>query len=152
VCPDQLRPLPAWAEQASPNSDRKWELTIGKGLLPMWLINGKTFDPARSDAFPKLGTTETWELHNRTKVAHLMHMHHTDWYMLSRNGKRPPARERCLKETFLLEPNERIRVAGHFSDFAGKYAIHCGAVRGRRGLDAAAGSCESQFGDRSTAG
>jgi spore coat protein A, manganese oxidase len=123
--PDRLRALPAWAERASPNPDRKWELAIGTGLIPTWTINGKTFDPSRSDAFPKLDTTETWELHNRTKVAHAMHMHHTDWYMLSRNGKQPPAHERCLKETFLLEPNERLRVAGHFSDFTGKYAIHC---------------------------
>ncbi len=123
--PARLRPLPAWAERASSNPDRKWEITISKGLLPTWLINGETFDPSRSAAFPKLGTTETWELHNRTKVAHLMHMHHTDWYMLSRNGRTPPPWERCLKETFLLEPNDRIRVAGHFSDFTGKYAIHC---------------------------
>jgi spore coat protein A, manganese oxidase len=123
--PGTLRPLPDWVADAPGQPDRKWEFTISKGLIPTWLINGKTFDPARSDAFPKLGTTETWELHNRTAVAHLMHMHHTDWYMLSRNGKRPPAHERCLKETFLLDPGDRIVVAGHFSDFTGKYAIHC---------------------------
>ena len=40
-----------------------------------------------------------------------MHMHSTDWYMLARNGRPPPAWERCLKETFLLEPGERIVVA-----------------------------------------
>ena len=123
--PEELRPLPGWAEQASSSVDRKWEITIGSGLIPTWLINGKTFDPSRSDARPKLNTTETWELHNRTKVAHAMHMHHTDWYMLSRNGKRPPAHERCLKETFLLGPNDKVRVAGRFSDFTGKYVIHC---------------------------
>ena len=123
--PEQLRPLPAWAEQASAKVDRKWELTISGGFVPTWLINGKTFDPSRVDAKPKLDTTETWELRNRTKVSHVMHMHHTDWYMLSRNGKKPPAHEDCLKETFLLDPNDRITVAGHFSDFTGKYAIHC---------------------------
>ena len=72
-----------------------------------------------------LGTTETWELHNRTAVAHAMHMHSTDWYMLERNGHSPKPWERCLKETFLLEPGDRIRVAGHFSDYTGKYVIHC---------------------------
>ncbi|MDX6582132.1 MAG: hypothetical protein QOI10_1316 [Solirubrobacterales bacterium] len=123
--PDRLRPLPAWVDHVSPNPKRTWEITIGTGLIPTWLINGKTFDPSRSDAFPKLDTTETWELHNRTLVTHVIHMHHTDWYMLSRNGKTPPAYERCLKETFMLEPNDRVRVAGHFSDFTGKYAIHC---------------------------
>jgi FtsP/CotA-like multicopper oxidase with cupredoxin domain len=105
--------------------DRTWTITIGSGLLPTWLINGKTFDPSRVEAKPKLDTTETWELQNKTKVSHLIHMHHTDWYMVSRNGKQPPAYEQCLKETFLLEPNDAIRVAGHFSDFTGKYAIHC---------------------------
>ena len=51
-----------------------------------------------------LGTTVTWELRNRTAVAHMMHLHATDWYMLSRNGKPPPPWEDCLKETFLLDP------------------------------------------------
>ena len=123
--PPALRALPGWVAEASPNPQRKWEFTISKGLIPSWLVNGKTFDPARSDAFPKRDTTETWELHNRTAVAHLIHMHHTDWYMLSRNGKQPPSHERCLKETFLLEPGDRIVVAGHFADYTGKYVIHC---------------------------
>jgi FtsP/CotA-like multicopper oxidase with cupredoxin domain len=52
-------------------------------------------------------------------------MHHTDWYMLSRNGRRPRRQERCLKETFLLDPGDRIVVAGHFSDHPGKFVIHC---------------------------
>ena len=71
-------------------------------LHPAWKINGKTFNPARSDAFPELGTTETWEIVNRTAVTHMMHMHHTDWYLLSRNGRPPPPWEDCLKETFFL--------------------------------------------------
>jgi len=123
--PAALRPLPEWVAQASPQPQRTWEFTISKGLAPTWLINGNTFDPARSDAFPKLDTTETWELHNATAVAHVIHMHHTDWYLLSRNGRQPPAHERCLKESFLMQPGDRIVVAGHFADYTGKYAIHC---------------------------
>ena len=96
-----------------------------EGPAPAWLVNGNTFDPARSDANPELGTTETWELHNATKVAHLIHLHHTDWYMLSRNGRPPKPWERCLKETFFLDPGERVVVAGHFSDYTGKFVIHC---------------------------
>jgi len=125
VVPGALRPLPPWVAGASPTPQRTFEFTISKGLVPSWLINGKTFDPARSDAFPKLGTTETWELRNRTAVAHVIHMHHTDWYMLARNGRRPPAYEDCLKESFLLQPGDRVLVAGHFADYTGKYAIHC---------------------------
>ena len=55
----------------------------------------------------------------------MVHLHHTDWNMLSRNGKPPAPWEQCLKETFFLDPGDRVIVAGHFSDFTGKYVIHC---------------------------
>jgi FtsP/CotA-like multicopper oxidase with cupredoxin domain len=100
-------------------------VSIGGGLRPAWLINGRTFDPAYADAFPALGTTQTWELHNRTAVAHLLHLHNTDWYMLSRNGRAPAPWEACLKETFFLDPGDRVVVAGHFSDHLGKFVVHC---------------------------
>jgi spore coat protein A, manganese oxidase len=123
--PRKLRPLPRWAKHASETVDRRWEITIGGGFTTKWLINGRTFNPARADAFPVIGTTETWEFTNSTAVAHLIHLHHTDWYLLSRNGRPPPPWEDCLKETFFLDPHETIVVAGHFSDYLGKYVIHC---------------------------
>ena len=123
--PRRLRPLPEWTRHVSERPDKTWTITIGGGFVPVWEINGKTFNPARSDAHPRLGTVETWELVNKTNVAHMLHMHHTDWYLLSRNGNRPPPWEDCLKETFFLHPGERIRVAGRFADYTGKFVIHC---------------------------
>jgi spore coat protein A len=123
--PRKLRPLPAWTKRASEVVDRTWTITIGGYFKPTWLINGRTFNPARADAFPKLDSVETWEIVNRTDVAHMMHMHLTDWYLLARNGKPPPPWEDCLKETFFLYPRERIRLAGHFADYTGKFMIHC---------------------------
>ncbi|HEV2790382.1 MAG TPA: multicopper oxidase family protein [Solirubrobacterales bacterium] len=123
--PRRLRPLPEWARKASRKVDQRWEITIGGFFKTTWRINGRTFNPARSEAFPKLGTTETWEIHNKTAVAHVMHLHHTDWYLLARNGKQPPPWETCLKETFFVYPNEKILLAGHFSDYTGKFVIHC---------------------------
>ncbi len=123
--PRSLRPLPGWARRAKPQPDRTWTISIGGLFQTTWQINGKTFNPARADAFPALDTTETWEIVNRTKVAHLMHLHHTDWYLLSRNGKPPPPWEDCLKETFFVYPGERILLAGHFADYTGKFVIHC---------------------------
>jgi FtsP/CotA-like multicopper oxidase with cupredoxin domain len=120
--PASLRPLPAWTASASPSPDRTWVFGIN-GFT--WTINGQTFDPSRSDAFPVLGTTETWQITNGTGIAHLAHIHATDWYMLSRNGHRPPPWEDCLKETFFLDPGESVIVAGHFTDHLGKFVIHC---------------------------
>jgi spore coat protein A, manganese oxidase len=123
--PRKLRPLPAWTRHASHTPKHTWEISIGGLFKTTWLINGRTFNPARADAHPKLGTTETWEIVNRTEVAHMMHIHATDWYLLSRNGKPPPPWEDCLKETFFVYPRERLLLAGHFSDYTGKFIIHC---------------------------
>jgi FtsP/CotA-like multicopper oxidase with cupredoxin domain len=123
--PRALRPLPGWAKRAKRTPDHTWEISIGGLFKTTWLLNGRTFNPAYADAFPVLGRTETWEIHNRTAVAHVMHIHHTDWYLLARNGRPPPPWEDCLKETFFVFPGERILLAGHFSDYTGKFVIHC---------------------------
>lgn len=127
--PRRLRPLPEWAVKAGRSfdgqPDHRWEVTIGGLFKTTWLINGRTFNPARADAFPVLGTTAVWEIFNRTSVAHVMHLHHNDWYLLTRDGRPSPPWEDCLKETFFVYPGERIAIAGHFSDHAGKFVIHC---------------------------
>jgi FtsP/CotA-like multicopper oxidase with cupredoxin domain len=123
--PRHLRPLPAWTRRAKRKPDHRWEITIGGFFKTTWRLNGRTFNPAYVETRPRLGTTETWEFVNRTNVAHVMHLHHTDWYLLERNGKAPPPWEDCLKETFFLFPNEKILLAGHFSDYSGKFVVHC---------------------------
>jgi FtsP/CotA-like multicopper oxidase with cupredoxin domain len=123
--PRSLRPLPSWTRHVSHKPARTWTVSIGGLFKTTWQINGRTFNPARAEAFPQLGTTETWEIVNRTGVAHAMHLHHTDWYLLARNGEPPPPWEDCLKETFLVYPGERILLAGHFADHTGKFVVHC---------------------------
>lgn len=123
--PDALRPLPAWVADAAQTPSHTWRIAVGVGLRPSWLINGRTYDPGYVDATARLGEVVTWELRNRTAVAHLMHLHHTDWYVLQRNGRRPPPWERALKDTFFLDPGDRITIAGKISDYTGKYVVHC---------------------------
>jgi FtsP/CotA-like multicopper oxidase with cupredoxin domain len=123
--PRKLRPLPAWTKHVSEKPKYTWEITIGGLFKTTWQINGRTFNPTYAGAHPKLGTTETWEIVNRTDVAHVMHLHHTDWYLLARNRRKPPPWEDCLKETFFVYPRERILLAGHFADHPGKFVIHC---------------------------
>jgi FtsP/CotA-like multicopper oxidase with cupredoxin domain len=124
--PRHLRPLPGWAQRAKVRKpDQRWEITIGGGFKTKWLLNGRTFDPAHVQAVAKLNSTVVWEIVNRTSVAHVMHIHHTDWYLLQRDGRPPPAWENCLKETFFVYPNEKILLAGHFADYTGKFVIHC---------------------------
>jgi spore coat protein A, manganese oxidase len=123
--PKALRPLPKWTQGVSHRPDHRWRITVGGLFKTVWEINGKAYDPAYCDTSPRLGQTVTWELHNETSVAHLMHLHHTSWYLLARDGRPPPPWEDCLKDTFFLYPGERILVAGHLSDYLGKFVIHC---------------------------
>jgi len=123
--PRKLRPLPDWTRHVSRMPDHTWTISIGGAFKPIWLINGRTFNPARADATVALDSTVTWEIVNHTGVAHMMHLHHTDWYLLARDGKPPPPWEDCLKETFFVHPGERLLLAGHFSDYTGKFVIHC---------------------------
>jgi spore coat protein A, manganese oxidase len=120
--PKRLRPLPAWATHAPRAPKKTWKIGV-RGFS--WVINGRTFDPGFVEHSPVIDTTETWRLKNATFVAHLLHLHHTDFRMLSRNGRRPPPWERCLKETFLLDPGDEVVVAGRFSDHLGKFVVHC---------------------------
>ena len=123
--PPALRPLPGWVAEAPPTPSHVWRVGIGGGLRPRWLINGRPFDPTYADVTAKVGETVTWELHNPTAVAHLLHLHQTDWYMLSRNGRRPPPWEACLKDTFFMDPRDRVVIAGRLSDHKGKFVMHC---------------------------
>ena len=123
--PAELRPLPAWTQSIPGDVAHEWRISVSAGFPPTWLINGRTFDPSYADHRPRLGTTEVWRLVNDTSVAHLMHLHHTDWYLLARNGRTPAPYEDCLKETFFMDPGEELLIAGHFSDYAGKYVVHC---------------------------
>jgi spore coat protein A, manganese oxidase len=122
---DPLRPLPDWIASAPTTPSHTWRIEVTGGISPRWEINGKSFDPARVDRTAELGEVVTWRLKNATTVGHLLHLHHTDWYMLSRNGQTPPAHERCLKETFFLDPFDEVVVAAKMSDFPGKYVVHC---------------------------
>ena len=120
--PAELRPLPDWVAGAPAVPQKTWTAGI-QGFR--WVINGETYDPSYVEHSPVIDTTETWRLVNATSTAHLMHLHHTDWYMLARNGESPRRWERCLKETFFLDPFDEVVVAGHFSDYTGKYVVHC---------------------------
>ncbi|MFT3865584.1 MAG: multicopper oxidase family protein [Solirubrobacterales bacterium] len=123
--PARLRPLPAWTRKARRRPDHTWTITVGGLFKTVWLINGRTFDPAYADASPRLGSLVTWEIRNETAVAHLMHLHHTSWYLLSRDGRPPPPWEDCLKDTFFVYPGERILVAGRLTDHPGRFVVHC---------------------------
>ena len=91
----------------------------------VWTINGQIFDPEVVAANPKRGTSEIWVLKGKGSWHHPVHIHMTEGRILSRNGATAPVHERGRKDVYVLRPGEEVRVLLRFSDFTGKYMMHC---------------------------
>ena len=103
----------------------------GRGMMGgnRLTINGKKMDMKRVDETIRLGTTEIWELENRSasmmQLPHSMHLHDVQFNILDRNGKPPMPVEAGRKDTVLLWPNDRVRIIARFLDYTGVYMYHC---------------------------
>jgi FtsP/CotA-like multicopper oxidase with cupredoxin domain len=125
--------LPLKMDDSGLPYNREYRLQRSHGL---WLVNDDCFDYARNDADPPvvLGTTEIWRLVNTSGGwVHPLHIHLEEFRILSKNGVAPPPGEQGLKDTFLLGPNDVIRVITKFRDQHregdghndGYYVFHC---------------------------
>ena len=96
--PDTLRPVTVGPQQLLPQVrvKRTFEFERSDGA---WVINGEFFDENRIDAKPKRGTPEIWTFKSGGGWAHPVHVHLTDFFILSRNGSTPPVLERGRKDT-----------------------------------------------------
>ncbi len=119
--PTKLRPLPSLDSTSAVT--RTFEFGRAR-ISGLWTINGLTFDPNRVDAQPRLGTTETWILKNKSSSNHVIHIHDVDQQLVSRNGVAPARYER-MKESWNLGIGETIVVKLKFTDNVGRYVFHC---------------------------
>ncbi|AGN01022.1 putative multicopper oxidase [Salinarchaeum sp. Harcht-Bsk1] len=77
---------------------------------------------------PQLGTTEVWEISNTSMHTHPLHLHLVEFTVIGRgqDGTEPPhPNERGGKDVVRVNPDETVRIAVKFGDFAGKYPFHC---------------------------
>jgi suppressor of ftsI/bilirubin oxidase len=106
-----------------------------------WRINGVRFDMVETQLNVALGSTEIWEFRNPPMgMPHPMHLHGFAFKPLARidspaqvkrlavDKSGLAAAETGLKDTILVWPGERVRVAVKFDhDFPGEqvYMLHC---------------------------
>lgn len=103
---------------------REWRFTRGElGDHRGWLINDAPFDPHRIDADVSLGELEVWRL--VSDLHHPVHVHLDPFQVLSRQGEPPRPEDAGWKDTVDVLPNEYVDVAVRFSDYAGRYLLHC---------------------------
>jgi spore coat protein A len=91
-----------------------------------WTMNGLTYDPARIDFRPRLGSTEIWELINgEATQMHPFHQHLVAFQVLDINGQPPPPELLGWKDTLAVPPHGRARIIMRFTGFKGVYVLHC---------------------------
>jgi spore coat protein A, manganese oxidase len=123
--PDALLPAP---RMDLPRKIAKtWKVGLGgdPDTGSFWTINGKPFNPDRVDFRVPLGATQKWKLVNNTEMTHFIHLHEEEWRTIKRNGHRPPAWERGTEDTWRLDPGDSVVVAARFTDYTGRFMLHC---------------------------
>jgi FtsP/CotA-like multicopper oxidase with cupredoxin domain len=88
-----------------------------------WTINGTGFAPGSSLADSTLGEVEVWRL--ITDVHHPVHVHLDPFQVLSRDGRTPEPSDGGWKDTVDVRPAEVVDIAVRFTDYAGKFVMHC---------------------------
>lgn len=83
-----------------------------------WTINGRPFDPERIDAAPELGQVERWRF--TTDVHHPIHVH-LNFFQILRTGEF----DHGWKDTVDVHPAESVDVLVRFTDYVGRYVLHC---------------------------
>jgi blue copper oxidase len=95
------------------------------GEMMRHTMNGKLFAMERIDEKIPFGTTEIWEFQNKGDEPHPMHVHGTQFQVLSRSTGTLTAVDKGWKDTVLVYPNETVRVILRFDKYRGLYVVHC---------------------------
>jgi FtsP/CotA-like multicopper oxidase with cupredoxin domain len=101
-----------------------------------WTINGRVYDPmaVADDEMVNLGETMAWEWVNNSPIPHPMHIHNVQFQVVGRNTASVSSGYSTInqglvdsgwKDTVLVYPGERVKVAMTFSPYAGMYMYHC---------------------------
>jgi spore coat protein A len=110
--PDQAVRTRTWSFRRGPTGDH-----------PGWLLNDRAFDPDRIDADVRLGEVEIWRF--TSDLHHPVHVHLGPFQVLTRRGSGPGPHDTGWKDTVDLSPSESVEVAVRFTDYPGRYLVHC---------------------------
>ena len=134
-----LGPLPALSVRYDalnvPNYASPRPFTLEMGRMMTWTINGRVFEmmEVADDEMVWLGDTEAWEWINNSPIPHPMHIHNIQFQVLQRTAPSTSSYatvnqglvDTGWKDTVLVWPGERVKVAMKFDSYAGMYMYHC---------------------------
>jgi FtsP/CotA-like multicopper oxidase with cupredoxin domain len=136
----ELGPLPAYSVRYDasnvPNFDSPRQFILSMGHMMTWMINGRVYDPnaVADDEKVLLGQTMAWEWINASPIPHPMHLHNAQFQVVGRNATSVPASYGSVsqgfvdsgwKDTVIVWPGERVKIAMMFAPYTGMYMYHC---------------------------
>jgi FtsP/CotA-like multicopper oxidase with cupredoxin domain len=96
---------------------------VPRGDRPFLGINGQVHGLDGLELHAQVGSTEVWNLTNRTQYDHPFHLHGFRFQLLDVEGKRPAVRE--WKDTVNLRAKSGARIAVTYDDRPGMWMFHC---------------------------
>ncbi len=105
----------------------------------VWTINGRVYNmddmmEVAPDEMVNLNETMAWEWINNSPIPHPMHIHCCNFQVLSRNTASVPSGYSTVKDGFIdsgwkdtviVWPGERVKIAMKFEPYAGMFMYHC---------------------------
>jgi FtsP/CotA-like multicopper oxidase with cupredoxin domain len=118
-----------------PNFNSPRPIILGMGHMMTWTINGRVFEMENvaDDELVTNGETTAWEWANFSPIPHPMHVHNVRFQVVQRTAPASPSYaainegliDSGWKDTVLVWPGERVKIAMKFEPLAGMYMYHC---------------------------
>ncbi len=118
-----------------PNYAAPRPFTLEMGRMMTWTINGRVFEmmECAEDEMVYSDETMAWEWINNSPIPHPMHMHNIQFQVVQRT---PPSTSSYAtvnqgfvdsgwKDTVIVWPGERVKIAMKFGPHMGMYMYHC---------------------------
>jgi len=110
--------------------------TLAMQTMMTWTINGRVYDPMEvaADEMVYRDVPIAWEWINNSFIPHPMHIHNVMFQVIQRNSSGAAsgystANQGFLdtgwKDTVIVWPGERVRIAMNFGPHMGMYMYHC---------------------------
>ena len=135
-----LGPLPALSIRYGPNNVPNYAaprpFTLEMGRMMTWTINGRVFEmmEVAEDEMVYCDETMAWEWINNSSIPHPMHMHNIQFQVVQRTSPSSTSSYSTVnqgfvdsgwKDTVLVWPGERVKIAMTFGPHMGMYMYHC---------------------------
>lgn len=95
----------------------------GMGGGMSFTIDGKRFDPDRTDQVVAAGSVEEWTVVNTSPMDHPLHLHVWPMQLTARGGD--PVAEPIWQDVVNIPARSEITLRVAFDDFAGRTVYHC---------------------------